>query len=221
MKQVLLGIIMLGLLGGCQMGQEDSQGYGGQQEEEETVDVRALQDEYTRDHLVSTEQTEDGFYTMEGDSGKFRMLFPEDAVLSQDMHRLEKGVGEDMRFTDPVEGENRRYFVSIRYQDGISIEHSDRWVESFSDSVNFEGELEIKEDEDKRIYFGKSVYELEYTEGASHVYFAYIFSRQSDQALRMQYRVSCEGENCEEDMDFDREEAFSSKLMDSIEFQHS
>ncbi|MEC0665844.1 lipoprotein YvcA, partial [Priestia flexa] len=43
---------------------------------EEFPNTRALQDEFTRDMIKSTKETEKGYYTLESKTGVYEMLFP-------------------------------------------------------------------------------------------------------------------------------------------------
>ncbi|MEE6132141.1 hypothetical protein [Priestia sp. GS2] len=69
-------------VGGCQMSDEQSRKTKPLDQKpsevaiEELPNARALQDEFTRDMIKSTKETEKGYYTLESKTGEYEMLFP-------------------------------------------------------------------------------------------------------------------------------------------------
>ncbi|WP_210607944.1 hypothetical protein [Priestia flexa] len=61
---------------------------------EELPNTRALQDEFTRDMIKSTKETEKGYYTLVSQTGEYEMLFPAGGEISSGSYSKNQGVNE-------------------------------------------------------------------------------------------------------------------------------
>ena len=68
------------LLGGCQSVNETEK-KPSEMNEGDLPDVRALQDEFTRNFIQSTEEVEDGYYPFLSGTGQYKMLFPAEGLI--------------------------------------------------------------------------------------------------------------------------------------------
>ena len=80
---LLVFIVSIGLvLGGCQMGKENEKDIKpSEMKAEDLPNVRALQDEFTRSFIESTEEVESGYYSFLSGTKRYRMLFPKEGVI--------------------------------------------------------------------------------------------------------------------------------------------
>ncbi|GGA40888.1 hypothetical protein [Psychrobacillus lasiicapitis] len=74
----MVGISLV--LGGCQIAKEKKTS---KMQELDLPDVRALQDEFTRGFIESTEEVEKGYYSFLSGTKRYRMLFPKEGVIHQ------------------------------------------------------------------------------------------------------------------------------------------
>lgn len=83
--RLILFIISIGLvLGGCQMGKENEKDIKpSEMKAEDLPDVRALQDEFTRSFIESTEEVEPGYYSFLSGTKRYRMLFPKEGAIHE------------------------------------------------------------------------------------------------------------------------------------------
>ncbi|USY53368.1 hypothetical protein NIZ91_11420 [Bacillus sp. 1780r2a1] len=81
-KRIILVLLSSLFVGGCQMSDEQSKKTKSLDQKprevatEELPNTRALQDEFTREMIKSTKETEKGYYTLESKTGVYEMLFP-------------------------------------------------------------------------------------------------------------------------------------------------
>ncbi|WP_084160631.1 hypothetical protein [Terribacillus saccharophilus] len=111
----------------------------------ELPDVPALQDEFTRDFLSSTEQTKEGYYSLESGSKGFNMDFPEDMIIGERSYNIApENRSETIVIQYPSESiKNRKAFINMRinyYNSYLSVEHSKEQMMKSSGRV-----LEFKE----------------------------------------------------------------------------
>ncbi|MBN8435086.1 hypothetical protein JF536_13395 [Priestia flexa] len=81
-KRIILVLLSSLFVGGCQMSDEQSNETKPVEQKpsevavEDLPNTRALQDEFTREMIKSTKETEKGYYTLESKTGVYEMLFP-------------------------------------------------------------------------------------------------------------------------------------------------
>ena len=83
--RLILFIVSIGLiLGGCQMAKGNGdETKPSEMKAEDLPDVRALQDEFTRSFIESTEEVEQGYYSFLSGTKRYRMLFPKEGAIHQ------------------------------------------------------------------------------------------------------------------------------------------
>src|SRR5699024_12287330 len=84
------------VLGGCQMGDSDSNQKPSDMHNEDLPDVKAFNDESTRDFLQSVEETAEGFYPFLSGTGKYTMDFPAGGASDAKLYTNSDDVHEDV-----------------------------------------------------------------------------------------------------------------------------
>src|SRR5699024_5410965 len=74
-------ILIIILLGGCQVDKDETSTNPGEIDKEALPDVHAFVDEFTRDFLQSTEETEEGLYPFLSKTKRYKMDFPGGGVI--------------------------------------------------------------------------------------------------------------------------------------------
>ncbi|MGM9949956.1 MAG: hypothetical protein ACI33P_07500 [Lysinibacillus sp.] len=67
------------LIGGC--GKKEADNQETVQEEQQSSTSLALQDDFTKEFIPSTEEAEEGYYTFESGVGGYTTLYPVNAVM--------------------------------------------------------------------------------------------------------------------------------------------
>src|SRR5699024_12315518 len=67
--------------------------------EEDLPDVRAFNDEFTREFLQSTEETEEGFYPFLSKTGKYKMDFPAGGVIDDRSYLVKESDHEEIHIS--------------------------------------------------------------------------------------------------------------------------
>jgi hypothetical protein len=80
-KILILILLTAFVLGGCSMSNGKGSASPSEMDPKDLPNVPAFQDEFTRDFLQSTEPVREGYYPLEGLTGKFTMDFPEDMYI--------------------------------------------------------------------------------------------------------------------------------------------
>ncbi|MBM7837046.1 hypothetical protein JOC54_000277 [Alkalihalobacillus xiaoxiensis] len=177
---------------------------------------KAAEDEFTSKFLVSTEEEEEGFYRMRGELGGFEMLMPKDAVMGEMFHKVENNAVEEVEYSQPDEENNRRLSVFTVYISRYPQDQKDNYLESFKQEIGFTGEFDLKETDSNEIYKGKLTNE-EIDDKPFHVFFAYTFSKDGNEAISLRYSIACIDENqCE--LQLNNEEKYFNQLVESINF---
>ncbi|MBD1221844.1 hypothetical protein [Virgibacillus halodenitrificans] len=84
----MLVLFLAVLLGGCQEDKEQ-RGKPAKMNVEDLPDVRAFQDEFTREFLQSTEETREGYYLFMSGTGAYKMDFPAGGIVGEKGYALE------------------------------------------------------------------------------------------------------------------------------------
>ncbi|AIF42806.1 hypothetical protein [Virgibacillus sp. SK37] len=82
-------LFLVVLLGGCQ---EDKKQRvkPSEMHVEDLPDVRAFEDEFTREFLQSTEETREGYYSFLSGAGAYKMDFPASGIVSEKSYSIKK-----------------------------------------------------------------------------------------------------------------------------------
>ncbi|BAC13251.1 hypothetical protein ACFQ4N_09850 [Oceanobacillus iheyensis] len=84
---LLLAVFVLIIIGGCGMNNEQEKNLSpSEMNAEDLPDVPALQDEFTREFIQSTEPVREGYYPFLSKSKSFTMDFPQDMIVNNESH---------------------------------------------------------------------------------------------------------------------------------------
>lgn len=193
LKMFIVLILITIIVGGCGMSNENNSVSPSEMNANELPDVPALQDEFTRDFLSSTEQIKEGYYSLESGSKGFNMDFPEDMTIGERSYDLaENNWSETMVLSYP--NYDRNAFINMRinyYSSRFSVENSKDQMESSS-----ERELDFKqiETDDNN----QTLEAAEYENGSLSVIYAIIWSNDDDKVIQVHTKLNCK-EDVEED----------------------
>ncbi|GGK09518.1 hypothetical protein GCM10007063_34990 [Lentibacillus kapialis] len=143
------------------MNDEETNTKPSEMDPEELPDVRAFQDEFTREFLQSTEETRDGYYPFLSGTGKYKMDFPAGGVIGEKGYALKKKKYEGY-LIGVEQGNGLGLSIKINYysQLGNKDMELDMLASQFDNKLNFEkvslesSTLYIAAFEDSKDYYG-------------------------------------------------------------------
>ena len=146
------------------------------------------------------------------------MLYPVNSKLDDIYYEKVNDSYEALHFGEGKESSEVAYVIRSTYKQGENTNDIELNLTLLSESIDFDGEYEEIELDDKVIYFAKKSEKVNSKVDNAFDFFGYIKSKDSNQGVRYVYVVTCfdEGEDC--DYDFDAVEDEAKKLMRSIEF---
>ncbi|KEZ49284.1 hypothetical protein AZ46_0214590 [Metabacillus indicus LMG 22858] len=209
---MLFFILLFLFAGGCGMSKESKNGKANQESLPET---EAFKDEFTREFMKSTEETEEGYYTFESKTKGYTILFPKDAIVSTGDYEAVKDQFESLSFGEKRIDEKISYFIKLSYEDNSSTRDIDTKLKLLSNGVEYKGDYKKVVQGDYMIYSsddGSGNPEYYY-------YLAYIKSAASDQAVRFTYFSNCivEEKSCE--LITEKTEERINQILNSIKFK--
>lgn len=177
-------LILLVFTGGCGMNSDQGNGRVNQKSLPET---RAFKDEFTREFMKSTKETEEGYYTFESKTKEYTMLFPENGKISMgDYEQIDTNY-EALSFAEKIDQENVTYFITINFEESPHAKNTSVYTKQLSNATGYSGEYSKYKLDDKTIYYG------EYADHESGLYFysAYIVSNKLDKGIRFVFSGRC------------------------------
>ncbi|MEK3806757.1 hypothetical protein MHB63_09480 [Bacillus sp. FSL H8-0547] len=219
-KIILLSLtIMLAFTGGCGMTKEKDNGKVDQQSMPET---EAFQDEFTREFMKSTEETEEGYYTFESKTKGYTMLFPVNAKIASTAYDSQDDFFETYNFGESVDDKNLSRYITVTYEDKPSTKDIKFNLELLSEHTGYDTDFREIKAGDNIIFYSKGKKELTHKETNKKVkfysYFAYVQSQKSEKGIQFFYQTTCKKatDSCEI-IDKDEEEK-ALLMMKSINF---
>jgi len=216
---VLLILTTIFFIGGC--GTVDKKDNSSSEVEQDNIQTAAWQDEFTRDFLVSSEETEKGYYTFKSGIDGYTMLYPVNAIMDQTYYQYRDKEYEGILFGEAREEENYEYAVTMHYEDrGIT-----QLINSNLDLLIGSEESITPEDFEKYTIGDNDIYFAEYKHNVSNkengyylVFLGYVKSRSTDKAIGLDFSSRCLSEikECEIDNSLEREQV--KKIFHSIRF---
>ncbi|WP_379751536.1 hypothetical protein [Fictibacillus iocasae] len=178
--------------------------------------TKAFQDEYTRDFMKSTKETEEGFYTYESKTGGYSMLFPVNAKLDDMLYVKEKDYFERINFGENT-AENFSYYVRLTYQNKPSMNDLEVQLSILSDEQDYKGRYKETNGRKTLIKYASEIFK---TSNGDVAYFTFGFiqsGKNNEQGIKMVYTATCpnEKQKCEINQ---LEEEKAIRLMKSIKF---
>src|SRR5690625_2476290 len=215
-RLILLMCLVLLFMGGCKnvKNNQDLQ----DADPKDLPDTIAMQDEFTREFMASAEEEEEGYYLFESKTGGYTMLYPVNSKQSRTYYEKANDLFETLHFGESKKSSDLAYAIRSTYNQGKDTNDIELYLTLLSDSIDYDGEYEEIELDDKVIYFARKSEKVNSNVNNAFDFFGYIKSKDSNQGVRYVYVVTCfdEGEDC--DYDFDAVEDEAKILMKSIEF---
>jgi len=205
-------LIFLAVTGGCGMNSEQ----GNERVNQESLpETRAFKDEFTREFMKSTEETEDGFYTFESKTKGYTMLFPVDAEISTMDYEQIKRSYEALSYSEKVDKENISYFMTVNFEDSSYTDDIQINLGILSDVSGYEGDYKEYTSSEKTIYFGEKRNE----DDGYYSYAAYITSDGSNKAVSLNYHSRCLNKETSCELAGPGEKEKIKRIAESIEFK--
>jgi len=221
---VLTFIAIIIVLGGCQMPNENPSGQTkGEQEElkpadmneEDLPDVRAFQDEFTREFLQSTEETRPGYYPFLSGTGAYRMDFPEEGKIGEKSYNIKDKSYEAIMISEGTEDSKITHNITIKYYDHLEQMHKDSRLGQIQSAVGENLDFEEIEKDNETYYISPFQYDKEPSKDDVYGYAALILNNNDLGGIRVVFTSYCE-EDCDSLKDDDKQEAF--EWIQSIKF---
>src|SRR5690625_3711210 len=215
-RLILLMFLVLLLMGGCKNMQNNQDLQDA--DPKDLPDTIAMQDDFTRGFMASTEEEEEGYYLFESKTGGYTMLYPVNSNLGQIYYEKVNDSFETLHFGESKESSDVPYFIQTTYNQSNDTNDIELYLTLLSEDLEYNGEYEEIELDNKVIYFARKSVKVNSDENNAFDFFGYIKSKSSKQAVRYVYGVTCfdEGDDCDYDLDAIEEEV--KNLMMSIEF---
>ena len=186
----------------------------------EEVQTAALQDDFTKEFIPSTEETEEGYYTFESGVGGYTMLYPVNALMDQAYYQYRGQDFEAFYFWESKEKENSRYYVQGTFEDEESTEWNDSYLNLLIGSANLNIEdFEHYEMNGNDVYFAPYIHEInDNKNGFFYNFFSFVKDQDSNKAMSIIYGANCLEEDQECSLDMEKERKKAEKIIHSIRF---
>ncbi|MFC7373518.1 hypothetical protein ACFQPF_17895 [Fictibacillus iocasae] len=192
---------------------------GAGEKESKLPETKAFQDEYTRDFIKSTKETEEGFYTYESKTGGYSMLFPVNAELDEMFYERVKESFESIDFGENTAG-NFTYDVTLFYENKPSMTDLEVNLSVLSDMQGYTGNYKETNGNETLIKYASEIHEISKGDNA-YFTFGFIHSEKNkEKGISMVYTATCTNEKQKCEIDKVKEENKAIRLMKSIEFKN-
>src|SRR5699024_5644149 len=151
-RRGLLTIFIIMLLGGCQLMENSEAQKPSEMNEEELPDVQAFEDEFTRDFLQSTGETEEGFYPFLSGTGKYKMDFPAGGLIDDKSYSKRKNGYEEVHIS--IE-DDTGFGMDVHYYSHHTKDGLDTFLDNFKGRLGYDEEFEKLSKNDKTLYFAQ------------------------------------------------------------------
>ena len=220
-KRIILVLLSSLLVGGCQMSDEQSKKTKSLDQKpsevatEELPNTRALQDEFTREMIKSTKETEKGYYTLESKTGVYEMLFPAgggiDGIGYKQNGESSESFLAGILYEDKSSAELRINYNTILSNDETDIEYAKKFLtKNIGEDMTFE-RIDVK---------GKVMYiaPFKMKETGPYGYGAYVHPEEGWEGVEIIYSASCRDKTkpCDPQEETFKKRAY--KLISSVEF---
>ena len=167
---------------GCEIGNEKPITNPEKVSTEDLPDTRAMQDEFTRRFLKSTEEVEDGYYSFVSGIDRYEMYLPKSGLIGEEGYYGKNG---SEQFIIGIEEED--------YEVGITIEYVDYpRNEDIDTSLSIvEGKMDEKLDFEKVTQDGSEGYYARFTHHDLFGYSAYIQNTNGSGGIFITYSIQC------------------------------
>ncbi|MTH55073.1 hypothetical protein GKZ89_16840 [Bacillus mangrovi] len=176
----------------------------------------AVEDTFTRGYLTSAKEKEKGFYEFKSKTDGYSMLFPAEAVLSNEFGNERKGNDmEAVMFTATLEKADmntQSIYENLPITSDIAAN-----LDLLSTSVSYDGRFEEVNKEDRSIYYGKKTTDLD--DAVAYSYFSFIKAKDGNQGVRFMYSATCKKADRSCVSNSEKHEQIAKKIMESVTFE--
>lgn len=216
-RSVLLIFAAIFLVGGCDvLGRNDKERT---EVEKENIQTAAWQDEFTREFLISSEETEEGYYTFKSGTGGYTMLYPVNAVMDDIYYQRSENYYEEIYFGESRKDENYTYALTGHFEDRGITEWINENLELLSETPITTEDFKKYTIDDNDIYFAEYKLTANDNENGYYlVFLCYVKSRSNHKAIHFRFSSTClsETEECKLEVNEERERA--RKIFHSVHF---
>ncbi|WP_085992903.1 hypothetical protein [Oceanobacillus senegalensis] len=186
--------------------------YPAEMNPEDLPDVKAFQDEFTREFLQSTEETRPGYYPFLSGKGAYTMDFPANGLMDERSYSNSQGF-EGYLVGVEVE-ENKGYLLDMNYISYTKLGNEERNLEQLEERSGQELDFEKIELDGRTLYIAQLDYEYESTG-----YAGYLQNLSDSGGIQIFYTQDCSGGDkvCQEKMQQERESVVA--WIKSIQFE--
>ncbi|MFJ5770915.1 hypothetical protein [Psychrobacillus sp. NPDC093180] len=178
---------------------------------EDLPNVRALQDEFTRSFIESTEEVEPGYYSFLSGTKRYRMLFPKEGAIHQGY-----GVKDDQFegfLMSTINDNGTDSQIKINYYANESIENVPVVLEILEGRVNQKLEFEKITSESSEVYYAPIEFEPDVFGIA-----ALVVSLNGEGSVQIVYDTQCKNDKNECQQIKEKEVDKMVHLVKSVEF---
>src|SRR5699024_8970685 len=173
MFMILLVVIVLG---GCQLGDSNKNQKPSEMDTEDLPDVRAFDDEFTRDFLQSTKEVREGYYLFLSVTDMYHTDFQASGVLGEKSYYKRDDTYEELAIHIK---EPNSSIIRINYFQDDSLDLLKDNLDAFKTRIGYEGDFEEIEKNNRTIYYAQE-------EGDSfRDFFAYVLNIQDKGAVEV------------------------------------
>jgi len=197
---VLTFIAITIVLAGCQMSNENLSGQTeGEQEElkpadmdeKDLPDVRAFQDEFTREFLQSTEETRPGYYPFLSGTGAYEMDFPEEGEIGEKSYNIKDKSYEAIMISEGNEDSKVPHNITITYYNHLEQIHKDSRLGKIQSEVGETLDFEEIEKDNETFYISPFQYDKETSKDDVYGYAALILNNKNLGGVQIVYTSYC------------------------------
>ncbi|WP_338778584.1 hypothetical protein [Metabacillus sp. FJAT-52054] len=186
------------------------------QGETNTPQPAALKDDFTKGYLTSPKEVEKGYFEFKSKTNGYTMLFPKDAVISDNFGNEKHGNEyESILYGSEIDG--AVIDTQITYENKSNTQKVEPNLSLLSSSIDYKGTYNESKENGKTNYFAKDTMDIE--KATTYTYLSFIKADKSDQAVRIVYTVTCQKEDksCMSKENIFEKEA--TKVMKSVSFK--
>ncbi|MEE6132143.1 hypothetical protein [Priestia sp. GS2] len=220
-KRIILVLLSSLFVGGCQMSDEQSIETKSLDQKpsevaiEELPNTRALQDEFTREMIKSTKETEKGYYTLESKTGEYEMLFPAGGGISEKLYSYTENQIESYVigavYGDQVEAQIRINYNQELYNDKKGVNYS---IDFLTNNLGISSAFEKVDLKNRTLYIAP----FKVDEDAVG-YAAYVYPKSQKGGVRVVYSVGCNQLQVQCEPSNEKIKDRAHKVMSSITFK--
>src|SRR5690625_2900643 len=146
------------LLAGCHLMETDIT----KMDPKKLPDVTAFQDDFTREFMGSVDEVEEGFYLFQSKTGRYTMMYPENASMHRPFYGFTGEDYEKIRYAgNDEEVTGAMYTVDLVYKNSKDTIRFSTHLAVVSRGLRYDGDFEKIETEDTEIYFATNTFPVD------------------------------------------------------------